>query len=175
MFPFRWHDEFVIPSPVMADLNVSEAVKRLAVAIEREAPKEIDRTNNCVSFRAGMFRLAFGWNILVPIGQGSVCVSETSEGLKVQYALSFREMFITVTVMMLLFFGPFIVFIARSTKSESVFVLTFGWAWLFGGNFFSSILRFQKFLRNALLNERPVQPPNLQPTAKKRGDSAAGR
>jgi hypothetical protein len=91
MFPFSWHDEFVIPSPVVADLNVSEAV------------------------------------------------------------------------------------IARSTKSESVFVLTFGWAWLFGGNFFSSILRFPKFLRNALLNERPVQPPNLQPTAKERGDSAAGR
>ena len=31
MFPFSWHDEFVIPSPVVADLNVSEAVKRLAV------------------------------------------------------------------------------------------------------------------------------------------------
>jgi len=74
MFPFSWHDEFVIPSPVVADLNVSEAVKRLAVAIKRQAPKQIDRTNNCVSFRAGMFRLAFGWNILVPIGQGSVCV-----------------------------------------------------------------------------------------------------
>jgi len=144
----------------MSDLTESEAVKRLVKAIEREAPKRIDRTNNCVSFRAGIFRLASGWNILAPIGQGSVCVSETAAGLKIQYALSFREMFITVALMLLLFFGPFLVFIARSTIWETAFILMFGWAWLFGGNVFSTTLRFPKFLRNALLNEGAAQPPN---------------
>jgi hypothetical protein len=44
----------------------------------------------------------------------------------------------------------------KATKLETAFILTFGWAWLFGGNFFYTVLRFPRFLRNALLNERPV-------------------
>jgi hypothetical protein len=119
----------------------------------------------------------FGWNILVPIGQGSVTVSETFLGLKISYLLSFRELFVTVTVMMFLFFVPSVVFNARSTISVTVFVVVGGWAWLFGGNILSSILRFPRFLRIALLSETLVQPPKtpLEQTVEKSSGSAARR
>ena len=43
---------------------------------------------------AGLFRFASGWNILGPIGQGSVCVSEAPAGVKVYFDLSFMVWYV---------------------------------------------------------------------------------
>lgn len=94
-----------------------------------------------ISFRGGIFRFVDSLNQLSAISSGKILFSQQGDLVLIQYRISFLQMLIGVTLMVGLMFGYF----ARAPHE----FLVFGWLWIFGGNYFTTLYRFPRFLRAA--------------------------
>ena len=75
------------------------------------------------------------------IGSGKISFSQQGDLVLIHYRISFLQMLVGVTLMVGFMFG----YVARAPHE----FLVFGWLWLFGGNYFTTLYRFPRFLRAA--------------------------
>lgn len=115
--------------------------------LERKRAKQIVRSGHVVSFRAGLFRLVTGLNPLGPIGSGSIAVSPGADGVDICYNLRFTELFVTITVLVAVFFGPAMWRAPNLDEFDAIANLGFFWLWLFGGNYVITSFRVPRALR----------------------------
>ena len=126
--------------------QVPVLVAGLSSALARARASDVTCAGNALAFRAGIFRLVFSWNVLVPVGSGAIQVHAGTSGI-VQYRFSCVQMLIVVSIMMLL-----LAFLIPRTEP---LVLRVGvpvvlWLWLFGMNYMVASFRLPAFLRRAL-------------------------
>ena len=155
-FPLTKRGDVIVSSPAeRPGLRPEEALSRLEAALEDERPTELERHGRELRFRANMFRFVSNSNLLVPVDRGSFVVSETPDGLRVSYELSFRRTLIVVTGVALLL-GSLFAGTAGPPKQQWNQVLPevlFAWTWLFGANYVLSAIRFPRFIRRVLAGD----------------------
>lgn len=156
-FPFTWRGEVLIPQRrSVTRLRREEALDRLAAGLERERPRTLVRHLDHLDFQGGVFRWVSSWNLLLPVDRGWVAVTDAAEGLRVTYELSYRQLFVIVTAMVGIFLAPAVLTVRLTPPLGKVLLIAGAWAWLFGGNFFTTAVRFPRFIRRAI----GVDPPN---------------
>jgi hypothetical protein len=152
-FPLTLRGEVILSAPTAGrGLRGSDAVARLAAALEAERPSGLERDGREVRFRADLFRWVSNWNLLVPIDRGVFIVAETPVGLHVSYELSFRRLCTIVTCMVALILGPVVLMTSEPALPwwHGLSILLGSWSWLFGGNYLLSAVRVPRFVRRAL-------------------------
>jgi hypothetical protein len=108
-------------------------------------------TGTRIEFKAGVFRFVGNWNLLVAIGSGEITFAEANGAVEIRYHISFVQLFVVVTVMVILLFGllPGISW-GSSQGGTPLSVLGLAWLWLFGVNYLITLFRFPAALRSAL-------------------------
>jgi hypothetical protein len=109
----------------------------------------MSRHSNDILFRGGVFRLVWNWNQLVAITSGRIRFSFSADRARIDYRITFTQMFVLVPAMLAFLCIPFFA-LSRSEVPPWQFLL-FGWFWLFGGNYLITCFRFPRFLRRAVL------------------------
>jgi hypothetical protein len=130
--------------------DVEGATLRLERGLELLKPKRLDRTGSQIRFKSGAARLVSNTNLLVPIGSGELSVQPNSGGLAVAYRLHFTQILLIATVMVLGFFGPFLLNAPNLTRGEAGVFLFGMWLWLFGGNVVITLIRFPRWIKRTL-------------------------
>ncbi len=105
-----------------------------------------------VEFIGGFFRAVGNWNILVPFGSGQVWAEmEGADVLVVRYRLSTVQLFVTITGA-LAALAIFLLFASGFAGLATMFpFFAIGWAWLFGANYVTGLIRFPSWLRRGIL------------------------
>lgn len=138
-FPISSNRTLEIHAPGEACLPEIEAAVKDAL-LEAKA-KQLSVKPGEICFRGGMFRLVNGHNQLLAISSGKILFTRQGDFVLIRYRISFMQMLVLVTAMVGLVFGYF----AHAPHE----FLVFGWLWIFGGNYFSTLYRFPRFLRAA--------------------------
>jgi hypothetical protein len=139
-FPFSSSGKILVES---ADLPGAIAI--VEDTIKRARPGRISVTETRIDFTGGLFRWVTNWNLLGPIGSGSITFRQINNAVELQYHVSFVQMFIVSTALVLFMFG--VLPILQSDKGEPIVVLGLMWLWIFGGNYLITIFRFPDALR----------------------------
>ncbi len=132
------------------DVTVEQAIDRLEGALAQAKAVALRREGSAVQFRGGVFRLVSNWNVLVPISNGVLEVSPTANGVSICYRVTFRQMLVVVTLMVGVFFGPFVMAAPNTSVAGGLGILSVSWLWLFGGNFVLTRWRLPAFLVRSL-------------------------
>ena len=105
-----------------------------------------------VCFTSGFFRPVGSWNILGPFGSGKIWAEMKGvDTLVVRYRLSTVQLFVTVTGV-LGALAIFLLFVSGSSEpGKTLQSLGIGWAWLFGANYVTGLIRFPSWLRRGIL------------------------
>lgn len=102
--PFSLSGRVMLTNP--SDLAI--VIARIVDALKAAKATDIHQAGHSVTFRAGLFRLVTSMNPLVPIDSGEVAVRTSSSGVAIDYRISFRQIFVVVSVAVVGFFGPFV-------------------------------------------------------------------
>ena len=104
---------------------------------------------NRIEFEGGVFRWVSRWNLLLSICKGKVEVWTSGNGIRMEYALSFRELFV-VSVAMSCFLG---VAAARPSGATGRSAAIFGlvvFSFFFFVNRVIALVRFRAFLKKCV-------------------------
>lgn len=143
--PFSLSGRVVLTDPS----DPAIAIARIVDALKAAGATDIHQAGHSVTFRAGVFRLVTSLNPLVPIGSGEVAVRASSSGVAIDYRISFRQIFVVVSAMIAVVFGPVVLTAPNVNAWEATLLLGFMWVWLFGGNVLITWVRFPRWLRRA--------------------------
>ena len=111
------------------------------------APTYLNTSGDTISFVGGVFRLVRNTNLLVAISRGTVSAKPTDNGAIIRYIISFRQIIVVGTAMILI---ASIWILSEGAPDNLPFLITglaIGWLWLVGMNIFISILRFDRFIK----------------------------
>lgn len=142
-FPFSLEGTVAIE---MADL--ASTISAVETAMRKARPSALTRDGAKITFRAGVFRLVSNWNQLVSIGSGELLFSQEDSRVLIHYSVSLVELFVTVTLLLLIMFG-IVPLLAGGHTLWPLGFLPLGWLWLFGMNYLTTKFRFPRFLRKA--------------------------
>jgi hypothetical protein len=144
-FPFLLEGTVAIE---MVDL--ASTMSAVETALRKAKPGAITRDGAKIIFRAGLFRfwLMTNWNLLVPIGSGELLFSQEGDRVLIHYSVSLVELFVAVTVMLLVMLGIVPLLAGERTLAPLGF-LPVAWLWLFGMNYLTTKFRLPRFLRRA--------------------------
>ena len=135
-----------IESASISAEQVPVLVAGLSSALARARASDVTCAGNALAFRAGIFRLVFSWNVLVPVGSGAIQVLAGTAG-SVRYRFSCVQMLVVISIMTL----SLAMLIPRTEplawRIGAPIVL---WLWLFGMNYMVASFRLPAFLRRAL-------------------------
>jgi hypothetical protein len=124
-----------------------EALTTIAAAVEdalHEAKaKKLFVKPGEISFRGGIFRFVDGHNQLGAISSGKIRFTQQGDLVLIHYRISFVQLLVIVTLMVGLMF-------ARAPHE----FLVFGWLWIFGGNYLTTLYRFPRLLLAAAEKSR---------------------
>lgn len=97
-----------------------------------------------LDFKGGLFRMVHNWNLLVPIGSGSISVVDGAPP-RLVFDLNFNSLALATAVILGLAFGSKAAFEGRMGAIEwgPAVIL---WILLVGANYVISIFRFRRFL-----------------------------
>jgi hypothetical protein len=144
-FPFSAHGKVVAES-----IDVVGAMSAVEAMLHRAKASRIALDDHRIEFTAGVFRLVTSWNLLGAMNSGTVAFRQLERGVEVRYRLSFMQMFVIVSVMVLFFFGVYPVMSMGPQARVPLPALAFAWFWIFGGNYVITIFRFPSAMRSAL-------------------------
>ncbi|MDB5974928.1 MAG: hypothetical protein JWR07_1688 [Nevskia sp.] len=144
MFPIHIKGRIELPdttpeqAAVIADRIVAALVAVRASGVECRA--------NRITFRGGIFRMVFNWNVLAAVSHGVVDVQSGSKPM-VDYTFYCWEMLAFVML-------PILFVVLHTSINESPLVRfgipVFIFLWLFGVNYFVARFRLPAFLRDAI-------------------------
>ena len=151
MFPLDHRGEFTrskitIPN---AEAFPVDFITRATRALEAVNARDVCVDRQRISFTGGMFRFVLNWNILIQIGHGYVDLNETEDSFVVSYYASFRQMFVIVSLLVLIFAIDLFVN-DRMPLAGKLALLAFAWVVLFGGNWVIAMARFPSFVNSML-------------------------
>ena len=131
------------------DTLIPRVTEEIDALLSGELAKAVDVDGSSVSFRAGMFRMVPGWNILAPIGSGRLIAEASESAIVVRYHLSLVQSLLFVTAATLLFAAPAV------AAGQFVIYPIVMWLWLFGMNYVLTLFRFPNWLRTGLETRGP--------------------
>ena len=150
-FPISSNRTLEIHAPGEGSLQA--IVAAVEEALREAKAKKLSVKPGEISFRGGIFRFVDGLNQLSAISSGRIRFTRQDDRVLIHYHISFLQMLVGVTLMVGLMFGYF----ARAPYETVVF----GWLWIFGGNYFTTLYRFPQFLRAAAEKGRDGAAPFL--------------
>ena len=151
MLPFSISRAIVIKGFYLE--NNTDALHMLIESLKKQKARNIQHYGNNITFRGGIFRFVSSWNQLVAISSGSLTLKRTESSISVNYKITFTEMLIIVTAMVIGFLGPPVWNASNTGVVESIIILLCAWFWLFGGNVAIAYFRFPRFLKSSLAEE----------------------
>jgi len=151
MFPLDHRREFTrskltIPKP---EDFPTDFITRATRALKAVSARNISVGGRRTSFTGGMFRFVLNWNILIQIGYGYIDLNETEDSFVVSYYASFRQMFVIVSVLVLVF-GIDLFVNDRMPLAGKLGLMAFAWVFIFGGNWIIAMFRFPSFVNSML-------------------------
>ena len=151
MFPFEMVGSVEIGQ--CSEEQMPALLSALVAALDRERANHIERTDDTVFFRAGMFRFVSKSNLLVTVTKGSIQIRTGKRG-RLHYYFSCMQMLIFSLLVFALIAG-----FALQDKPISARILqALGVACLyFGLNYVSGLMRLRKFLRQIAKEKGHVQ------------------
>lgn len=133
-----------------SDLPAAEVLDRLERALDERGLAALDREENALAYRVGIFRAGPSWSVFAPITEGSLRVSEVDGGVRIAYQATLRGLVIFVTASIALVFAPLVLFLPGPPLVVRLGVLAAVWLWIVGGNYLLTTLRLPSFLARAL-------------------------
>ena len=129
-------------------MTASAVLEEIQNALRLEGATEVvTESPGTIAFRCPGITGMSRWSLLAPISGGSVAVAESSDSLRISYALRFTLIFwfsLAITLAFWLF---------QTVPPHSISVI-YPFVWLFGGNIAVSMYRFPNFLRRTLSERR---------------------
>jgi hypothetical protein len=148
MFPLDYRNKIEI-----THINQSDIInyqKRFLTEMSEELrivkASEIQIQDSKISFWVASFRFVHNWNILVPIDSGYIEVLPSSKSVVISYYISFKRLFISATVLLILF-GIILVQDSAMSLNEKVFLLLGGRLFVVGGNLLIAMIRIHAFIK----------------------------
>jgi hypothetical protein len=117
--------------------------KEIIESLEREKAKNVETTNNRITFTGGVFRPVSNWNVLVPITPGEIEID--GERHCIYYNIRFSQLIIIGSFMVAFIVAAFAVS-SGAPKTVLILGLPFIWFWLVGMNLIIDIPRFNRFI-----------------------------
>jgi NADH:ubiquinone oxidoreductase subunit H len=155
MFPLDHCGEFRRSKSTIPDSQhfVSDFERRAVQALQACRGRNIAVQNGRVSFTAGIFRLVTNLNILNSVGYGHVEIGETANDFVVSYYISFRQMAVSIALVVIIFFGGFM--FVNDSKGElpllaKLAIIVGAWIFLFGVNWISGIIQVPSLVKSML-------------------------
>jgi hypothetical protein len=127
-----------------AEVDASALPAFLASTLQSVDARRIEVCDDRVKFNGGMFRLVGSWNVLHPFGSGILVVDPV--GRQVRYQLSFSQLLVATTIVIILIAIVALVNIGW----QPLIALPIGWIWLVGGSLVIGLSRFHRFIQKAL-------------------------
>jgi len=151
MRPQEHSNQFVLKADPDDDLR-DRLLKAFWQELDSRSPRSLDVSGDTISFRGGVFRLVSSWNLLAPIGRGEIAVGTTESGLAVSYRISFRELIVVVTVMILTMM--FLILSSEGVEKLPVIasLLGIGWLYMVTASIAFAIMRFNGFVRKCAMS-----------------------
>jgi hypothetical protein len=142
MFPLSIDGEIELKSSAPE----SDILSGLRRALAAQKANNISTDGRRIAFEAGVFRLVSNWNVLVPVGSGTIEIVP-GPPRRVRYAFSCRQMAAFTTAMA----GVMSCLAAREGGAAgAVLIFAGAWAWLFGMNYIIAAFRLPGFVRDAV-------------------------
>lgn len=124
---------------------------RIVRALEAERAKDIRYGGNWVKFQGGQFRAVRPRNRLSSITTGTITIERNNEHrTRVQYYVTFQELFLIATGVVAGLFGPIIWHQYPSNPQTAMLILGGIWLWLFGGSLVRVRFCFPWFLKDLI-------------------------
>lgn len=153
---------------VKSPSDVQKVLSGLASAIDSQKPFHLKCGVDEIWFRGGVFRFVSSLNQLAPITSGNIKLLPAVRTLRIEYKISFVELFIISLVLVIIGFGVIPNRSITKTHLEMILSLLPLWAWLFGCSYCVARFRFPGFLRraaeNALIDQDIEITPPSDPT-----------
>jgi len=141
------HGNQFIVRAALADGLADRLLQTFQQELHRLSARKLDMSGDTVSFAGGGFRFVSNWNLLVPISRGKIVVMPIADGVTVRYQISFRELIVVATIMILAMAVIFCGFEGRAGLASVAFFVPVGWLWLVGMNIVIAIPRFNCFVK----------------------------
>jgi hypothetical protein len=128
-------------------LNAEDAhhiLGHLRAALSAQHATDIHLSGNKVTFQVAIFRFVSNWNVLVPVDKGEIIVHSGTPGA-VKYSFSFMRMFVSVTLMVILFFLLLLPNLRSNPLAVFAVPIIF-WLFGFGLNYIVAIFRLKDFV-----------------------------
>ena len=124
--------------------DLGDLVRRIEQALVGVQAARLRVSGDKITFRGGMLRFS-NWNVLLPISFGEIRFTRSNGAVLIHYRVSLVGFFLFVTAMIVAIglWGGF--------SSNDIFILPFAWLFLFGGNYFTTMVRFPRFLARAVI------------------------
>jgi hypothetical protein len=151
MFPLDHRGEFTRSKLTIRDPEEFSAdfFVRSGRALAEVSARDISVNERRISFTGGMFRFVLNWNILIQIGYGHVDLNETDDSFEVSYYVSFRQMLVIVSLLVL-FLGVLLFLSDHMPLAGALGLMAFAWVFLFGANWAIAMARFPSFVNSML-------------------------
>ena len=138
-------------------LSEPREIERVALRVEdlldAALAKTTRRDGNKIKFTAGIFRIVWNSNILIPFDSGTITVHEEESTVKVAYDLSTRQLCVVGSLMILLMF-TIVNYVAwqkgKFPRYELIWPMIILWLWLVGMSYILARLRFPRWLKRGL-------------------------
>jgi hypothetical protein len=124
------------------------AVAGLVAGLQRVRASTIDHADSQVSFTSNLFRFVMNTNLLVAIEGGTIDAELADGSITLTYSLGTVRIFVIATAMALLFMG--MIHSARFDLSATAGIGFMACLWLFGGNYFITLVRFRWFVKRCV-------------------------
>lgn len=148
MLPFNWNGSFDLELPYKSDGEILLAILR---ALRAEKAQNIRYTDNQVKFNGGFFRWVSKSNRLNMISSGTITFQRNNERMvRVQYYLSFWELFLLITVWVGGIFRLVVWDYSSTNPHTKLFIVVGMWFFLYGSNFALALFGFSRLLKQSL-------------------------
>lgn len=154
MFPLTLVDSIAFQSP--RAITVRAAITAIENRLASLKPTNVQVDESSVAFSGGFFRLVSRSNLLGPISRGYISIESQQNILIVNYRLTFTQLFVSVTLGVFGFLGPFL-WGATNLNPVKIGILFIAWNILFGANYMKAREEFPAFIRDTLSHSVVVQ------------------
>ena len=146
-FPLSY-ESFV---PLPAHRSASGVIHALEREISRLGGKVAVNDPDCIQFSGRIFRFASSLNLLTFIRSGTIWLDRPKQA--VRYRLNFSVELVLTTTLVLVAFGIPLHASPNLTRVRAIAIVCVMWAWLYGANYWFSVIRFHRRITSIVLNQ----------------------
>jgi len=114
------------------------------------AADELIVSTNAVSFKGGLFRRVWSWNIILSFSQGRVQVADLNNKYLLRYNLSIVQLFFATSALSFVF--GFSTLANGRPPADALKNTFFAFCWFFGINYLIALWRFPRWMRIGMID-----------------------